>query len=61
MVTKRIQIDSIAQIVTTSFEPDAAGRNGVREIVTLETPKRVTDTQKLRVLTVRDFGKSWAK
>jgi hypothetical protein len=46
-----------AQMVTTQW---LAGPDGtVHEHVTLETPKHMSDTAKLRLITSQEAGKSW--
>jgi triacylglycerol esterase/lipase EstA (alpha/beta hydrolase family) len=48
------------QVITTRWVAGThPGFTTVHEHVTLATPHHQTDTQRLRVLTVRDTGKEW--
>jgi hypothetical protein len=46
-------------VCTTTFEIDPAAKDGVREIVTLETPRAVTDTQRMRLVQSWETDKKW--
>jgi hypothetical protein len=45
------------QVITTTYETQEDG--SLREHVTMETPKELTDTAKLRLLQVNEQGKEW--
>jgi hypothetical protein len=47
------------QIVTTTYEPDPAAKDGVHEHVTLETPTPLTEAQRLRLESLNETGKFW--
>jgi|HubBroStandDraft_4_1064222.scaffolds.fasta_scaffold465325_1 hypothetical protein len=61
MTSRRIRIGKLYQIVTMQWGPNPKHEIGSEphEHVTLETPKPVTDTARLRVLALNDAGKSW--
>lgn len=48
-----------AQIVTTKWVEGKGAHAERHEHVTLETPKAHSDTQKLRLLTAKDLGRSY--
>ena len=54
-----VRVGKARQIVTTTFTPDPNGKDGVREHVTLATPDTMSETAKLRLISVRDSGKRW--
>lgn len=57
MPTRRVQVGDTEQIITTQWLKDANG--DTRECITLETPKAPTDTQRLRLQTLKDTGRRW--
>lgn len=59
MTTRIVRIGRSRQIVTTTFTEDEQAKDGVREHVTLQTPTLMTDTARLRLLSVNEPGKRW--
>jgi hypothetical protein len=59
MVTRRVGVGEVEQIIHTTFTTDING--DITENVTLSTPRDPSDSQKLRVLTSKDFGREWMK
>lgn len=59
MTTRVVRVGKARQIVTTTFTEDEKAKDGVHEHVTLATPTPLTDTQKLRVVSLTESGKRW--
>lgn len=58
MTSRIVRVGKMRQLVTTVFESDETGQI-VHEHITLSTPTPLTDTARLRLLTVDEMGRRW--
>lgn len=59
MTSRIVRAGKARQLVTTTFTVDPSAKDGVREHVTLSTPTPITDTARLRVLSLTEAGRKW--
>jgi hypothetical protein len=59
MTSRIVRVGKERQLVLTTFTPDPNSRDGLHEHVTLSTPTPLTDTARLRLLSVTEAGKRW--
>jgi hypothetical protein len=57
MTSRIVKVGRLLQAITTRYKPDETAKHGVHEYVTLETPKDLSASQRLRVLTAREMGR----
>jgi hypothetical protein len=61
MTSRIIRVGSVRygtdQFITTSYSTDPDGQ--LRAHITMETPKEITDTARLRLLSTWEMGKNW--
>jgi hypothetical protein len=60
MTSRIVRVGQRQQVVTTKWLAGLVkGFTDVHEHVTLQTPDTITETQRLRLMTAREMGRSW--
>lgn len=59
MTARIVRVGKQRQLITTTFTPEPQAKDGLREHVTLATPSALTETARLRALSLQDAGKRW--
>lgn len=62
MSTRIVKVGRVEQAIFTEVKPgEHPGFTERHEHITLETPKPLTDTQKLRLMTYHEMKQSWSQ